>query len=775
MRSLPIAYGSSCFSKQWSNKSATFDELCARLKNSVRTSETVKEYPKLPKDERDRAKDKGGFVGGILKGGRRKRETLVCRSMLTLDLDHADKDFISRYEMLYKYTSCLYTTHGHTPSAPRIRIVVPLSRDISPDEYVAITRYFAKEWGIDYFDSCSYRPHQLMYWPTTPSDGEYIFKRFDGEWLDPDAYLKPYPNWRDLSQLPTSSKESVITGPNQKHQQDPLNKSGLVGAFCKAYTISDVIETFLKDVYEPSAMEGRYDYTPADSSAGVAIYDDKFAYSHHATDPASGSLLNAFDLVRIHRFGDEKSSFKEMQDFASKDERVKKQVLEERLAEANMEFKPDGDWRDQLKYESRSTLLANSVWNEMLILNNDPDFANFAYNELARQVEVRGEIPWTRPKGMKFWRDADTAHLKAILDIKYGVFSSRNHEVSFAKVVDERSFHPIREWLDNLPGWDGIERIDTLLVDKLEADDIPYVRAATRKTLCAAVARIYRPGTKFDSVLVLDGEQGIGKSTLFKDLVGEEYYSDTLSLTDMDDKSGAEKLQGFWVIEIGELSGMKKADIERVKAFISTSDDKYRPSYGRTVESHPRQCIIIGSVNGERGYLRDITGNRRFWVVKLRQKEQKKKWTITDEERQQIWAEAKHYWKKGEKLYLDDGLIDQAREAQREAMEVDDRQGIVEEYLERLLPQNWDAMDLYRRRDFLSSTDDPTQMKGTVKREFVSNVEIWCECFGKSKSELKPADSYSIAAIMVRVEGWERTNQNKKIPIYGRQRLYQRI
>lgn len=411
----------------------------------------------------------------------------------------------------------------------------------------------------------------------------------------------------------------------------------------------------------------------------------------------------------------------------------------------------------------------------MLILNNDSDFANFAHNELAGQVEIVGKVPWSRPSNMRFWRDADTAHLKALLDIKYGVFSSRNHDICFAKVVDERRFHPVRNRLDSLPAWDGIKRIDRLLVDKFEANDTPYVRAVTRKTLCGAVARIYSPGIKFDSMLVLDGEQGIGKSTLFKELVGEEYYSDTLSLTDMDDKSGAEKLQGFWIIEIGELAGMKKADIERVKAFLSTSDDKYRPSYGRTVESHPRGCIIVGSVNGERGYLRDITGNRRFWIVKLHQKEEKKKWTITETEKDQIWAEAKHYWKKGEKLYLEDDLVEEAQKAQRDAIEVDDRQGIIEEYLEKLLPTDWDKLDLYRRRDFLLSPDDPTQKKGSVKRETVSNVEIWCECFGKNKAELRPTDSYSIAAIMLKIDGWKRTTEKMSMPNYGRQRVYKRI
>jgi len=275
-------------------------------------------------------------------------------------------------------------------------------------------------------------------------------------------------------------------------------------------------------------------------------------------------------------------------------------------------------------------------------------------------------------------------------------------------------------------------------------------------------------------MLVTDGPQGIGKSTLFKILAGEEFYSDTLSLTDMDDKSGAEKLQGFWIVEIGELAGMKKADIEKVKAFLSTADDKYRPSYGKTVESHPRQCIIIGTVNGERGYLRDITGNRRFWIVKVHQEEQAVNWTITPEERDQIWAEAKYLYEHGEKLYLEGDLLKAAEEAQREAMEVDERQGMVEAYLERLLPEGWEEMDLYRRREFIRDLGDPTQPRGTVRRDYVSNQEIWCECFGRKPDELKPADSYGLAALMTKVPGWERTKQIKDLPQYGRQRLYKR-
>jgi len=588
---LKIAVGNSRMDKKWRNKEITWEDFKNTVRVTKRTTETVSEFRKMDRARQDSIKDVGGFVGGALREGKRRNGFVLCRSLLTLDMDYAKPETWEQIEALHRWRCCAYSTHKHTPEAPRLRLIIPLSREVSEDEYPALGRMVAKEIGIDLFDDTTYEPARLMYWPSTPTDGEFVFREVDGDLLNPDAYLAKYADWRDTSMWPVSSRQSEVVRRQITQQADPLTKDGVVGAFCRAYSIEEAIEAFLSDVYEPSAMNGRYDYIPADSSAGLVIYDGKFAYSHHATDPACGKLLNAFDLVRIHKYGDldEKAGFKAMCAFAVSLGKVKIQLDAERQAQAQADFKAEtDDWRTLLKYQPRSSVLENSVWNLMLILNNDPDFANFAYNEMANRIQVTGKVPWERPPDNKFWRDADTAQLKALIDVRYVPFSSRNHDVSFTKVADDRRFHPIRDYLDGLPAWDGIERIPTLLVRCLEADDTPYTRAVTRKTFAAAVARIYRPGTKFDSVLVFDGAQGIGKSTLFKDLVGDEYYSETLSLTDMDDKSGAEKLQGFWVVEIGELAGMKKADIEKVKAFLSTSDDKYRPSYGKTVESHPR-------------------------------------------------------------------------------------------------------------------------------------------------------------------------------------------
>lgn len=671
--------------------------------------------------------------------------------------------------MLFPYSCAIYSTHSHTPEAPRLRVVIPLSRDVTPDEYAALSRLVADEIGMDYFDDSTYEPERLMYWPSTPADGEYIFKAIDGDTLDPGVYLAKLSDWKDCSLWPTSSRQSEVIQRNIRQQQDPLSKDGVVGAFCRAYPIEDAMAAFLPDIYEPSVMDGRYDFIPADSSAGVVIYEGKWAYSHHATDPACGKLLNAFDLVRVHKFTDldDKAGFKAMSEFAVADEKVNLLIAEERLNAAEQDFAGD-DWMAALDRE-KSGVLKNTLGNLLLILNNDETISGIRYNKLANQIYGEN-LPWERPHPP--WRDADTAQLVAYIDKRYGTFSARNYELALTKAADDRAYHPIREYLDGLPEWDRIPRLDTLLIDCLGAEDTPYTRAVTRKTLVAAVARILSPGTKHDSILVLNGKQGIGKSTLFSRL-GGKWYSDSLSISDMKDKTAPEKLQGYWILELGELAGIKKMDVETVKSFITRTDDKYRPSYGRAVESHPRQCVIVGTTNSDGGFLRDITGNRRFWPVRVTGGG-KQAWELGDID--QIWAETLVRYAEGEELFLKGELAAAAFAEQREAMENDDREGLVTEYLETLLPDNWDTMDIYRRLEYIRSPEDPTRAKGSVCRSQVCVMEIWCECFGKSRESIKKADSYEIQSILNRLGGWVKCTSGKtgkrSVPMYGPQQVF---
>ncbi|MEG1410853.1 MAG: virulence-associated E family protein [Terrisporobacter sp.] len=807
---IDISIGNSRKDKKWNCEEMDLDKFVKRISSTIRTAETMEEYKKLPKTAKDDIKDVGGFVLGKLKDNRRRKDCVINRSGLTLDMDYATANTIEDIEKSCSFKCYFYSTHKHSKENPRLRLIIPLSRNVSADEYTAVARKVACEINMELFDDTTYEPSRLMYWPSTSKDGEFIFKEIDGDLLNPDEVLNKYENWKDSKQWPVSSRQSTIIQNTITKQADPLEKEGVIGGFCRTYSISQAIDEFLPQIYERSEMEGRYDYIRATSSCGVVIYDDKFAYSHHASDIACGKLMNAFDLVRIHKFAyldekisteDEKSidpinlpSYKAMVDMAISDKKVKLQLAKERLALAQMEFSPiDGEDIENNSDTSKSRSTSNNMdkdnWQTMLELNKygkikdtvtnianiiryDNNLQNIVYNEFKSCIDVIGKVPWNQVK--PGWGDADLSCAKLYFEQVYGLWSPVKFKDALLGVISTRRvYHPIKNYFKTLT-WDKTPRIDTLLVDYLGAEDNEYVRAVTRKTLTAAVARIYEPGIKFDSILVLNGPQGIGKSTFFS-ILGKNWYSDSLCICDMKDKTSAEKMQGYWILELGELAGIKKMDVEIVKSFITRTDDKFRQSYGVTVESHPRSNIIVGSTNSEEGFLRDITGNRRFWPVHVSGKSKLHPWDIKDVD--QIWAEAIFRYKEGEELYLQGEVVSEANKAQQQAMECDDREGIVIDYLEKLLPTNWESMDLYERRSFLAGGEF-NGSKGSLKRDKVCIMEIWCECFLNERQNLKRYDSYEIEGILNRIGGWEKYSVNSsgksRYRLYGTQRTFVR-
>lgn len=790
---LLIATGRSRYEKEWKNKTMPWSALLSRLAKSMETPETHAEYMKMNKEQQDKIKDIGGFVGGHLKDGRRKTGYVVARQLLTLDLDFPPAEFWDDIVNNLEIDSALavYSTHKHTAAKPRYRLIMPLDREVTPDEYEAIARKIAEKIGIDYFDDSTFQPTRLMYWPSHSVDVEPFFQYYDAPFLAADSILAEYPDWTDTSYWPESSRMAGIRKRQADKQSDPLAKKGIVGAFCRTYTITQAIAKFLPDVYTQTAKEDRYTYAAGSTVAGLVVYDgDVFAYSNHSTDPAGGQLCNAFDLVRLHKFGhlddghEDKSgrdapSYKAMATFASEDQSVSLTLANDTRARAVLDFEtdlPEDDTDDSWKAKlvrGENGDVKPLITNAVLILENEPALQGIRYNELSNGIEVKGKLPWPRPN--KYWRDADDAQLYTWVADRYGVqFPENRFSKALTTVTDKRCFNPLREYVQQLPEWDGVPRADTLLIDYLGAPDTEYTRVVTRKTLVGAIQRVLQPGCKFDTVLVLDGKPGIGKSTLLRKL-GGKWFSDSLSLADTRDKTAAEKLQGVWIMEIGEMQGTRKADVDIMKGFISRQVDEYRAAYGRVVERHPRTCIICGTTNSTTGFLRDTTGNRRFWPVTVNGGGRLSVWDMTEDTRAQIWAETMILVAEGETSYLDAAMELEAAKMQREAIEYDDREGEVIDYLETLLPADWYSWDMAKRVDFFQQRDVlDVKVDCTMRRTKVCAREIFCECWGRPKNAWKRQDGYDIAGIMARIPGWEKTGREARVPGYGHQRVYTR-
>ena len=794
---LIIATGKSRFDTKWKNKTILWSALLSKLSKSLETPETHAEFMQMTKDEQDKRKDIGGFVGGHIKEGRRKAGQVAARQILTLDLDFAPADLkeqiLDSMDPALDCAMAVYSTHKHTDKKPRLRLIIPLDRQVSADEYEAIARKIAEKVGIDYFDDSTYQPERLMYWPSHCSDVEPVFWSIDAKILKADDILAEYPDWTDTSYWPESSRMTGIRKKLADKQGDPTAKKGIVGAFCRTYDVRDAIAKFLSDVYTETSKSDRYTYAQGSTAAGLVIYEDgKFAFSNHSTDPCGGQLCNAFDLVRVHKFGDldeghedktgkKRPSYAAMAEFAADDPETKLTLIADKRESALEDFaKPVDDSADPDAWKLKLELnedggIKPSVQNAELILSHDEALMGVRYNELSRGIEVQGSLPWDRPS--KYWRDADEAQLYLYIADKYGVqFASTKFSTALVAVVDRRRFNPLKDYLRGLPAWDGKARVESMLVDYLGAVDSHYVREVTKRTLIGAVMRVFEPGCKFDTVLVLDGKPGIGKSTLLRKL-GGAWFSDSLSLTDTRDKTAAEKLQGIWIMEIGEMQGSRKADTEAIKSFISRQVDEYRTAYGKVVEKHPRTSIICGTTNSVTGFLRDATGNRRFWPVMVDGTGALSAFDITAETRDQIWAEAVSMYECGEECYLDAETEEEARLAQRNALEYDEREGRVIDYLETLVPEDWYSWPVESRIKFFQDRDDPLthQEEGTMQRTMICSMELWGECFGRSERSMTKQDTWDMANIMARIPGWERTGDRKRIPGYGLQRPFTKV
>ena len=795
-RQIIISTGNSRRDLMWKQTVLTVGELYTRLSTPVRGTETVQEYFHMNKAQQDSLKDVGGFVGGSLSGQRRKANNVTGRDIITLDFDNIpgwQTDFVIGKVEELNCSYCIYSTRKHTASAPRLRVVIPLDRTVTPDEYEPCARRVAAHIGIGMADPTTFEAVRLMYWPSCCADSEFIYKTKDAPLLSADFLLGTYADWHNFLSWP-QVPGAVSYQKLAMKQGDPTEKGGTVGAFCRTYDVLSAMETFLPGIYAPVDNDpDRYTYLGGSTAGGAVIYDNgKFLYSHHATDPCSGRLVNAFDLVRLHKFGEKDSnavpdtpvaklpSFKAMCDYVLTDDATVATLNREQHEQAMKEFEGmgledegDSEWAKDLKRKQNGEI-KSTIDNVRLILNGDPLLAGrFALNKFAGRGEVLDALPWEQSKRRRLWSDTDSNGLYWYLEKVYGITSRGNIDSALDIHASEHAFNEVQDYITGLH-WDGTPRLDTLFIDYLGAVNSRYNRVVCRKSFTAAIARAMQPGCKYDSMLILAGPQGIGKSTLL-DRMSKGWFND--SIRTFEGKDASELLQGVWLVEVSELEAFRKTDVSRIKQFLSLRHDRYRAAYGRHVKELPRCCVFFGTTNTS-DFLQDTTGNRRFLPVDVGvEPHPKTVWKdLTDEVIDQVWAEAKTRWQSGEALYLTGEVEAEAKLKQEEHREVSVREGIIQAFVEKQVPADWSRWTIDRRRDYWSGATHTPEGESLelVDRDRITAVEVWCELFNGNVKDMKRTDTREINAVLERLDGWRRSETPVRVGPYNTQRGFVR-
>lgn len=399
--------------------------------------------------------------------------------------------------------------------------------------------------------------------------------------------------------------------------------------------------------------------------------------------------------------------------------------------EETNKYVPQFDFGFELEYTDKGTI-ANTIQNYLSILKNDLRFkGKLRMNELSDTPEklVEGKVVT--------WSDTDDSKARCYIEKKYHILNENKLHDALNIVFQENMYNPVKNIIERVE-WDGVPRVCTMLTKWLKVDDIPYTREVSRLIFAGGINRLYNPGCKFDDMPVLIGtRQGEGKSTFVSWLaLKEDFFTE---VKEIEGQKGIEVLQGAWICEMGELLALTKAkEVEAVKAYITCRTDTYRKPYERRTTKNPRHCIFIGTTNKEQ-FLTDKTGNRRFYPVTVRctgyelfdNKEAIQNDII------QAWAEALHYYKKGElEAYADRKLIDEIREAQEGATEDDYRQGMIEDYLE--------------------------------NRTSTCVFEVWEKALGEIIKP-KPKDSSDVGLILQKL-GWINTKKSKRFDEFGVQK-----
>ncbi len=806
------------------NKTLGWGKFRKLFESPSRTKESFKAYMGMSHEEQVRLKSIDGWIYRTHVAGASRNATSGKPTVLwSLDYDYATPELVDRIKMglvAHGYEYLVHSSRRHTNEKPRIRFWGLFSRPVSNEEYGPLARIIARtiDPEMKMVDKVSFRPAQMMFKPTASEDGDWFYYHNAGAPIDPDVIFADFEatdgDWRDLSNLPHCEGEELRE--HASKAEDPTTKKGPVGDFCRAYDVIEAIEKFdlPYKATDDNSEKPRFTYIGGTTTNGAVVEDGGlFLYSHHGSDPCADRLVNAFDLVRIHKFGhlDEDASkdipltrlpsWKAMLDFIADDPEFRRQQAESRYDQQAMfddlvDDEPGDDdlqadldelvgdpksklldWQLNLERNRRGDLL-NTVANLALIIANDARIRPCVeYNEFRDQIVTRkplktkmavvAKIPIGDRVNGDLWQDHHTNALRIMLEAPAGPKrpgwglkpSDRDLQAAIENAARLALFHPVRERLAAVP-WDKVPRVETLFIDFLGAEDNAYHREIALKFLVAAVARAFEPGHKFDNVPVIEGAQGRRKSTFIR-VLALDWFGE-LRADFGNEKGLVEQMGGAWILELPELSVLRRSDIEEAKAFVSASHSTVRMAYGRLSKVFPRQCVFMGSTN-QASYLVDDTGNRRWWPVRCEVEE-------IDTERlkgvvHQLWAEALHLYRHMRQkqpegtlpLYLTDleacRIAGEVQESRRTVNDTDVTAGVIQEWL--------DTPVLRERIG-----------EATYTRMTTCVAQIWWEALGGNKPPTT-TESRMIGKSLRKI-GWEACRKVERMPGYGVTQIFKR-
>lgn len=738
-------------SRSWSSSKVSFEEFASWAEN--------------PADH----KECGNYIFGRLRGERRTKNTILARSAIQLDADRATNETWDAISDL-KVRSVIHTTFSSAPDQLRLRAILFLDREVTPDEYVHIVAVLLDRLGKDAFDPGSLQPERYMFRPSVPTEHRdwYEHEVIDGPELDADALLADFTE--DLSTVPTPRPS--------KNKRDPKEIDGPIGAFNRAYTLEEAIEEY--GIPYEKAGPGRWHLVGARAGAGIHEVTPDLLYSHHAGDPGYGQTLSAFDMVRVHLYGilDEASSpdtpVNRLPSTAaalekiSTDPRVVQEIVGDDFADDPEDpAAPSRSWVLDLIRSPRTGEVKDVVQNWDLISANDPVFRGLLWDELDLTVKAKADLPWRTLERGDAFTATDRAALALHIERSYGIRPGRQLLDDLVNVVAQRRvLNPVRDYLDALE-WDGVERVETCLPGVRDSE---YARLVARKCMTAAVARMFEPGVKWDYSLIIYGAEGRGK-TFWVDRMSRGW---TAPLGDIHSKDTLLTLQRSWIVTSDEGFSMKKSDADSLKEFLTRTHDVFRMPYEREVLSYPRHCVIWGTTN-DPTFLRRQEGNRRYLIVHAEDRVGFE--SLTDEYVDQVWAEAVHLYRSGEPLFLDDegsAIAAQAREAY---IEEDTLTGIIQDWLDQPVPDNWDEMSPEERIVYRMETADADSLTpvGTQLIQQTCSTQIWVECLRRPIGERRRVDLLDIASSLRNLPGWRPVPGRTRVPNYGPQQVFERV